>query len=543
MGTLTFNNNFPLYQFSRNKHYVSVTTDNDTYSVNLGEAAHCYFSNLNNAAVNDILYIAWGSSNVTITFKSSTTISSDEVAIIGVGQDTYEYIAQLANDLNTHTALSAVFRFEAFQNSLFIIAKNPGSAYNLGASTTDVTNAGFYVKNSVDDIQTIMRPGYKIQIELYGRRSVIDSWTLLKKFNKEPYNHRVEFDLQRYIDDYLQYNLPPFNNPSVLNDPFLCNKAIGQFRLITSEIYGEPPVAQSFTANYVDSYSDNKAISTSYWVLKAGFDEITARRFPSWQMLYLLQNFQHNFLTTQNRVKRINRKQREFLYVMFANTYSNPGIRAKFYIGEELVDTVVYKNVGAVTAYVLVGWCVNGPGHGLDIDSRHTKMEVEIFDSPATLISEKFTYLIDESYSPETTYIYFANSKGGCDTLRCIGFREAAMDFDSESVERTRTLNDTLFDGDIKQLYVEKRNRHTIHTGWVKKSDMAYLEEVVMSPVLFFHENKYQTPNEEVIPVRVMNKTMVRSKTNEYMYGYVLELEETIRTEVPQSRYYPIITS
>ncbi len=544
MASLTFNQNFPLYQFSRNKHYISVTTDHDTYSVNLGTKAHCYFSNLQNAIVDDILYIAWGTSNETITFKTATDIGNNEVAKAGSGQDSYEYIAQLANDLNTHTVLNTVFEFQAFQNSLFIIAKSAGSAYNLGASTTDVSNAGFYVSNGVDDVQTILRPGYKIEIELYGRRQTTDGWTLLKKFSQEPYDHKIQFDLQQYINDYLEYNLPPFNNPSVLNDPFLCTKAVSQFRLVTSQLYGEPPEAEAFTANYVDTYVDNKAISTAYWVLKSGFDEVSSRRFPIWQFLYLLQGFKHNFLTTQNRSKKIVRNQREWLYLLFFSSYSNPGIRAKFYIQDELVDTVVYKKVGSIVAYQLVAWCVNGPSHGLDIDSRHTKMEVEIYNEDTDfVISEKFTYHIDDAYYPESTYIYFAGSKAGCDTLRCTGFREALMDFDSESVERTRALTDTVYDGDVKQLFIEKRNRHVIHTGWRRANEMAYLEEVIMSPVLFFYENKYQNSYDEVIPVKVLNKTMVRSKTNEFLYGYVLELEETIRTEVPQSRFYPIITA
>lgn len=550
------------YNFSRNPNYVEITTDNYKYTDNLGVKAACGFVGLDAAIVNNTLTVSYGPTPTTIvfTFKSSTNILANQIAIKTGGQTVEQYITQVANDLNTHAGFSALFYASPYYNTLFVMAKQAGLAYDLSSSSSTVTGVGYYNQPGTDDVQTIIRPNYAIRLNLQYYNG--SNWVTVIETQQEPVNNKVKADLKEYINSILSYNLPNFASPTALNNSFKCPGLLKKFRVLLSEVYGTPPVVQSTTAIPGGDYSgtvDNVFYLNEYYSLKAGFDAISSKLKPSNQLSYYFTN--NAFLTRQARTKNILRDQREWLYYLFQFAITGGVVvRYRLYdrFGQETIeygapnpgtwigDDDGIEEVGEYTsydiaAYDLIAFPVNRPGDSFATNKAYLQMKVDLVKQSdnTDVVSETFTYIFDDEPKPAKKYIYFVNTDGGLDTVRLYGSEELKSLFERDVIDTLNTADNTSFVVQSKVMYSEKSNTGVLFSGWKTLDEIKYIDDLLMSHYALMYNNIYGQAVE--IPIIITSKELVVNKTNQNLRGYVIEYTEAIRSELPQAKFYPIV--
>jgi hypothetical protein len=532
------------YNFSRNFIYVEIDTDNSTESFNYGLKASCYFTALHLAVINDTLTVDIGGGvTQVLTFKAATNIAAHEIAVISGGMSNNDYIAQLANEIGTHAAISPVLDVASYQNSLHFTAKNAGPTYDFLLSTTDVVGAGFYREDGTDDIQTRPRPNYRLVLELYCWNGV--SWDLVTTVEKTPANGKIQCDLSWYIDNQLDYDFPTdVSDGSALE----CLNVLKKFYVKILEYYGTPAVTHAAVIS-PGAVMANATDTIDFWVLKAGFDRASALAMPDEQFDYYFQNPAlpvgiHAFLTRQPRTKKIPRTGHyEHLYFLFNNAVANTVALVHTYYDSQ---GNVVGTANACTTPVAPGaksvWCfaANPSGSAFWTNTNVVKMEAVLKNTfTSATLSETMTYLVDEYVPLEENAIYFPNSDGGMDVVRCLGVKEVAPDFDRGINERTATPFDTDLDGNMEQNYVQKTTNGQIHSGWRTKKELEYIEELMMSKGGFFWRNAHLDAIR--VPIIILNKTYTPHKTKVHLHGYLIEYREAFTSPVSSARIHPLV--
>ena len=533
---LTVNHSPTKYFFSRNRNYVEVETDNYTYSVNEGQKSVCYFVNLSNAIVNNTLTLVLGGIPRVYTFKAASNIALLEITTAGA-MSPEEHVAELVNVLSADATLVANYRVLGDQNALFFEALAAGTAFSLAGSTTNVSSAGVYVNPGTNDIKIRPRINYKILLTLYGEKSP-GVFEKIIEIPKEPFDNKVRADLSKFIDDYLQYDTPYMS----VFLPIKCNNTIKRFYLKIQEMYGYPQaiVAASVSPGGI---MDNATDTLKYFSLKAGFDEISARMVPDNQQLYYFNN--NSFLTRQPRVKKIKPTQNEFLYFLFETGLTDAAVRRTFFFKNgtsiALDATTTGSVLPGVAAKDVWGFPINFSTNLFALSDEIYKMTVALKNTTTNaIISETFTYLKDYDYHQEEIYLYFFNSDGGLDTVRCFGVAEFISDFERETAQRTITALGGDLEASQEVIYTEKLNRATVFSGWVEKAQLSYIEELLLSRKAFLYGNDYGSFDIK-IPITVLTKTLKKHKTKENLFGFVIDYREAITSEISQAQYYPII--
>lgn len=525
------------YDFSRNSNYIEIETDNAYTTINKGDKANCYFANLFNAVLDDTLTIIWGATTLTYTFKAVANISLGHLALPGVGQTSQEFASDVAITLFTDTALSTDFNISSYQSSVHIEAKLPGPGFNLNTSSSTVTGVGFYAAAGTDNIvPDSPRPNYQIVIELQVYQNA--AWETITIIGKESANNKVRADLAKYIDAYLDYDLPNFLD---MGQSFKCTKSIKKFRVKVSEVYGNPAIEVSTTLSGMGAVTMDglKHVSDEYKVLKAGFDTISGRLKKDTQFDYYADN--NIFLTRQPRVKYASSKrtQAEFLYFMFSVIPATTAkLALRFYDKKNAL--AFSTDVAATTGTIELNdvWCFP-LNVAFNVYPEYAKLEAFILNTTSGLpLSETFTFYADEAPSLDETFLFFTNSDSGTDTIRCYGINECKIEFEREIAERTLTIDDTNNDGDVVQTYVQKTNTFSVFSGWRTQQELNYIEELFLSKKVLLFSNIYG--QEIQIPVIITSKELVRNRSNQNLKGFVIEYREAISSEISQANHIPI---
>lgn len=520
-----------LFNFSRNPIYCKVSTDNYKDTVNFGLTPTMYFHNLQLAVALNTITISWTASTITYTFDAVTNLAANKLRVWNGVETPYEYAAALAAILITDIRIAPYFNISAYEHSLYFISKTPGTTNNWVTNGHTVPGAGYWAQQGTNDIRIVAKENYKLWMELFVETEA-NSGVYIKKIvsPKEPNDiNQVNLDLQKFIDVNLQYTLPNFGNYIAFSNPFFCPQTCKKFYVKIIERYGEP----------VADYDDLETAPTL--AIKSGFDTISSRLFKNDQLNYYWTN--KAFLTRQPRIKKISLLQKEWLYFCFDSTLTGSAkVRYLLYdqYNNEIADYYSLNGATGITAGNVWGFPITADSSPFQSYPTAAKMIVKIWhiDSDVAL-SEDFTYLLDTKTYLDESFLYFINSDAGLDTLRCFGVREFNIDFSREVSKRTLTEDDSTFDGNNVQLYAEKNNKFTVFSGWKTKSELKYVEEVFLSKLVFTYSNDYTQEFET--PVIITSSTLQVNKTNNNLFGYVIEYREAITSEISQARYYEIM--
>lgn len=528
------------YNFSRNPHFVLVETNNSTSSVNNGLKSESVLV-MHPAVLNDtISVVKGGAAPVVLTFKAATNIGLNQISHKTGGETAVEYASRFANDLMLHPLFATDYNAIVQGTSVVLIAKNGGTATNLTGSTC--SNASCIIETyypGTDQIVTTARPNYTIGLALYAETEAGSFvYENIVTSLKTPSDGKVQFDLANIINAVLDYDIPEFSLPLA---PFWAKKVCKRFYVKIWEQFGEPPTPQGTTLSgmTVVAMDGAKFMSDKYYVLKAGFDKTSWRILSEEQFNYYATH--SAFLTRQPRVKVISAGQIEWLYYLFnAAPVSTARLRYRLYnkLGQ-MTETNILPSAAGVLAGHVWGFPVNYSQGYFTQNSGYVKMEVCLVQSSGGAeISETFTYLLDERVRLDETYLYFANSDGGLDTMRFTGVRESMADFEREVPQRTLTAEDADEQGDAEVLYAQKNNSFRVFSGWKTQAELNYAEELFLSRKAFTYGNDFG--QNVKVPVIITGKQLVRNRTNRNLKGYVVEYRDALIDEISQAAHYPV---
>jgi hypothetical protein len=340
----------------------------------------------------------------------------------------------------------------------------------------------------------------------------------------QPYNN----ELQQYTDDFLTHVLPHFNyvDPIVFDisadfdlAPALPDRSsIGvggdyfqsalrnwtKYKLWWTEQYGHPAVRKALQTD-----------GEEYFALFGGNDF-----FNQYQNFWAFHKDNGKFLTAAPRSQTITYEQPVFLYWL--------GRIAKRYI---TIGGRYTQRSGATTPFTR-GANVEELGHvfivkagfeqlGLPDTPTNPIVSYEVWlESNGNPISETFTFSITGDCHEFTRYFLFANSQGGCDTLRTTGKHVINMETDTQVATRI-VDSEVVGDGYGEDFHYDRKSRivYEGRTGYKSRNYIAYLQDFINSPAVWLIDMQ----NQRFTPVLVSPGRTQLLKDDEDLYALQFE--------------------
>jgi hypothetical protein len=268
------------------------------------------------------------------------------------------------------------------------------------------------------------------------------------------------------------------------------------------------------------------------------------------QNFYTLGGVSKRFLTSV-RSWKVLPKSKAVIGFMNAVIGDNTDLAEKYVIttydttGTQL-DTLT-RNISSITGGSGVGkrliWIPCGPINQGSYISMPTEGSYTIVlkNLSNIVISETFTFFIEDSCSFEPEMVMYQNSVGGYDTMSFLGNNTA----NNESIARSNfqqlqgnyntadgtTIPFTSYaeDGGDKVFNMEIEKRITLYTGMVSESFNAQLKELMMSPLVFYYEGDSWSP----VIVENSSVDYLSSITNQdFQYQVILRYSHKKQTTI-----------
>lgn len=275
----------------------------------------------------------------------------------------------------------------------------------------------------------------------------------------------VVFDI--HTDFMLGPSLPPANSIGSGGDFIIeCVQNWAKYRLYYAEQSGNPVTAQALS-------SDGK----EYFALFGGNDF-----FNQFNSFWGFWENNGKFLTAAPRVQLITYEQPLWLYwVGRAVRTVEISVKAYHRSGAESTYTrdSYAEQIGEVIAIKAGFTQLQLPGNDAD---PIVKYEVWL-ESSSAAVSEVFTFKVTGQCAEFTRYFLFANSLGGCDTVRATG--KHLTKIDTITQDGSRIIDDgTIADGLGEDFHYNRRSRALFEgsVGYKSAEYVAYLQDLLNAP-------------------------------------------------------------
>lgn len=335
----------------------------------------------------------------------------------------------------------------------------------------------------------------------------------------DAFYNKILFDISEIVDAHLEYDIPAYG----LMFPSLGSKSLQGVYLKYNERYGTP-VAEGTVKR-----------STTFLVLKAGIKpELFSATSNTISQQYLTGSV--NFLTRQPRTKKVAERQKEYLSFLYYKKNGSYNFDIKLKLSIYVPGKAVFIQIGSAITRdtnrdlshitIPVGYCQLGIDIHPDAGKiTHYTIEIIRADTEA-VISETFTYIPDFAPTLDTTYLYFANSDSGFDTIRCTGSVEHGLMVEKETAQTIRQYNTAIASGEINDFNLQKTVKKTINTGWLTKAQADWVEG------LFTSEKKLIDNGSAFLPVNIANSDIKKYTSTDGKTAYEIETEYSIPSTV-----------
>lgn len=545
----------PEYNLSKSPMICELSVNTLWYTENIGNKAFCTYGWTGFPLVGDTFVIQWASGSVTFTFQTTLNPPTNTQIRTNIGGlSDVAYTQQVVADILTNTTIASLFNVTSNGYIIEIRAKNAGSTYTfsngLGSAYADFYNQTVGTDNNVQK----QHPNFGVMVDLMLYDAFVGSsyktiYTTFKKFASEApvANVTAEFNVSDILNAFLKYDWP---------DPgtglaFQCDQVLRRFFLRYREFWGEPSVAQfsgitpTSKLNLVD-YGANDGYTVDGFVLKGGFSQKKSRLIPNQQFTnYYFPGFigtvyyDGKFLTRQPRTKKIKRHQPEYLYFILPQDYPMQLLQITLE-GLDITGKVVSGNLQSLTIPVALKnsvWCfpINYPGSYIESDTAVTyRAFVATSTATTTPISEVFTYVIDEAYSPDEKILMFTNSDGGVDTVRLKGKVSKSAEYDKDEYFRDFDLYGDAHEGEAEVTEATELEIYTASTGFITKDDKEWLRDLFLAKEVV----EYDLINGTYIPVKINNRKVKIRETQQNLYEYLIEYVHAFNQPVNDNLNY-----
>ncbi|MDR6195166.1 DUF5977 domain-containing protein [Siphonobacter sp. SORGH_AS_0500] len=273
------------------------------------------------------------------------------------------------------------------------------------------------------------------------------------------------FEIQEQLEALLERKAPDFNQVKIdvcsgLVTPYYC--------VLTIENNDE------------EIYSYTQPVQ---YAIKAGVNE---RDYAAYKDLFFTEYIGKNrrFLTWSNITKIIHPDQPEFLYWL-TNGSPNPTSLKVCYLvrfADGTNETGCSETLSNV--YPFSVHCVPVGPKALGLNKKEkivVSYRVWLTNQADERLSEYREYKIEQEYRRNVRFVIFANSLGGYDTMYLVGRGE-------ENLKVTRNISERFTGWEYLPSYSEQvinttrgTRELTISTGWLNKSVLRYLEELLLT--------------------------------------------------------------
>ena len=312
---------------------------------------------------------------------------------------------------------------------------------------------------------------------------------LHQKYNSE---NLYTFDLQGVLKNFVNYQIPDLSGYFVYRDDFKKT-----FKIDYGTEYS------TATNNYIRKYYEGT--DADYWVVNSSFDIDQSADMSNF---YGISSF--SLLTNQPSTKRTKDNQKEWLYFFSNHAYPvtgyELGLIAKYYFKDGTDTGNVYRfnqklYVDGVHQVRVDYQTVDVAGIELLYGKTVTKYDITIgqtagISSLLIPISETQTYEIDTQCSTYSQQFAFVNKLGGTDTFVFEGITETDFSVNRTTYETTYNQNFNTAVGLTNNLNSTSQKIYTSNSGWISKSEMDWLTEMLTSPKVWsIEDSEFKTIN------------------------------------------------
>lgn len=324
--------------------------------------------------------------------------------------------------------------------------------------------------------------------------------------------YKCTFELENILNSLLSYVLPNYDGEIIET----LVGTWGYYYLLYYIEYGSPPNGYHFTS------------TGPFKVLKAGIAKHQLSTTSNTIDDYTTTPAK--FLTNQSRSKKVSFEQKEWLSFFFDKaSYSvdELGVHVDIVYLDGTTDdifiniaTTVEDDLAMYTAPV--GFTQLGldvlhevnpiKSYSVFVEMHHTDTEIEHL-----IVTETMSYTVDYDIYKAEKHLYFFGSMSGLDTFRATGVVEEGFEIEKETVQSTRVFGSLYSHSQFSNVNHDKKDTFTIHTGWLTKVEMDYLQE------LFLAEYAYIDAYNGFAPIVIMNKKEYKYDSDTGKSAYAIE--------------------
>jgi hypothetical protein len=415
-------------------------------------------------AVDETIEITYGNVSETFTVKTAADDSGNTISVQGA-LTLPAYASLLANEFNKNYNLFSNFDIEYIAGSSDFVRFTPKDLSGTWSYEETLSNIDVDIITSTNAAYQ-QSPALLLIAVLYNRRTLaydIQQSHILPIVTEQ---EEVTFDINKDFD--LAPHLPAPASIGIGGDYIAeCVDNWIKYQLYYADRAGIPAITSALQ-------TDNE----EYFAIFGGNSF-----FHQYDEFWSFWEVNGKFLTAQPRTQTVTYQQPMWLYwvgrvtkriLKIAGTaYRRSGATESFERGEieETKGEVIVLKAGFDQLQL--------PNDGSD---PIIKYEVYL-KAGSDRISEIFTYNITAQLNDWTRYFLFANSLGGCDTIRATGKHTTSQDVIAQSGSRI-TNADTIAKSKGEDFQYDRRSRTSYQgsVGYKSKSYIAYLQDLLNAP-------------------------------------------------------------
>ncbi len=440
-------NAIPLHCQSNNMYQVAGNKSKLLMTFTLGQPV----------ANNATLTLAWGSKEITITFKSGA-YNSQNFQWPATNAITSNWISMFRNYLQRIYLINSDFDIGTYSNIIELNSVEKGSDFTISPTTTIA--GGSLSFTTTAGVTPVIRPGFKLHC--IAKNSGV---TLGHEAIVPDSAGKANFDMGAYLNvhlDNLRSSFIGFHYPAQ-----------------TAKLFKHATHAAAFNLTYAEEYDGyiRPANTTADFIaLMGGLSPQKEKEFENFNQTFYSEFIQKGkFLTMQPRTKTTGQNSPERLYY-FNVAAGTITLNAQKFYEDGTSQVVTLGSIAATANTVYEIDCGHGNfGQGtLRIESY----DIYIANAGGTLISEKVNFKVNFKYADNEQHFLFRNSLGGFDTLRCTGRLTRGLEVDRETFE------------DSDRQRANYRNTaeipYTANTGSITAEMFTWLDDMLLSGEVYW---------------------------------------------------------
>jgi len=333
-----------------------------------------------------------------------------------------------------------------------------------------------------------------IGIHYVVQRYIDTSWvTQGQEMRFEPdANGEAPIDVHSLLewDPEKEFTWPESSSDLIHKRENLCR----QYRVLIYEKYGNP-LAQT-----------DSETATSAYVLPGKIPELLFGYLNDWSSSWWGSQVTRNkFLTNSPRIKRTCASASERLFFTVHDSGDTSlKLMTKFYFADGTDQTVMIETETSVTNYTVYE-VITSPD--LILDSADPMKTVEKYDvwltnQADTVISEVFTYLMDNNDYDNARYFLFANAFKMIEGARFIGDSKTTSKIDQLTLNRHLAKGFGVKDRSVLKEHVSESVYREVSAEWFSLAELNWLREIALS------KEVYEILGGQAVPVEIISNSL-----------------------------------